>query len=103
MEWVIGAVAFFILYYRFMVKHGSLEFWKLAQATEQNQKNAYHLFTSSSAWHVSDNNSGTKKPADSKNWDGPFKFRAPDGRLLTMYGKVGEYEKTQEEFLKKNK
>ena len=103
MEWVIiGAVVFFIIY-KVIVKDGNLEFWKLAQATEQNQKNAYHLFTSNPAWYVFHKNSGTKKPADSKNWDGPFKFRAPDGRLLTMYGKVGEYEKTQEEFLKKNK
>ncbi|MDP6426338.1 MAG: hypothetical protein QF443_05055 [Dehalococcoidia bacterium] len=102
MEWLIGAVVFFIIYYKFLVKRGSLEFWKLIQATEQNRNSAYHLFTSSSAWHVSDNNSSVKAPADIKNWMGPFRFRAPDGRLLTMYGKVGEYEKTIEEFMKRN-
>jgi hypothetical protein len=94
MEWIIAAVVIFIIY-KVIVKDGNLDFWKLVQSSEEDQSFAYHLFTSHSAWYVCNND----KPADIENWDGPFKFPTLDGQVLTIYGKVGEYEKTQEEFV----
>jgi len=98
MEWIIPVVVIFFIY-KVIVKDGNLEFWKLVQSCEEDQSLAYDMFTSHSAWYVCNND----KPADIENWDGPFKFPAPNGELLTIYGKVGEYEKTQKEFVKRNK
>jgi flagellar biosynthesis/type III secretory pathway protein FliH len=97
MEWAIAGIAVILLIRWILKERGNLEFWKLAN---KEQHRAYHLFSSNSAWMIVNNDPSSNVPRwSNKKWDGPFKFRSPDGSLMTIYGKVGAYESTQEEFM----
>jgi antitoxin component YwqK of YwqJK toxin-antitoxin module len=91
---IIGAILLYI-YNKVVVKEVKLKFWKLAQV---HSDKAYQLFISSPAWHVCEANSN--ETIDTKKWMGPSWIRTPDGRKVKVYGKYGEFEKTQDEFIK---
>ena len=95
MEWLIGIGLVIYAYYKIIVKAGNLNAWKLIKAYKDS---AFQLFISNPARHVCKTNSD--KTIDMKNWDSPFWIWTPDGRNVKVYGKIGEYEKTLDEFIK---
>ena len=101
MEWLVVAVIVGFLYYRFvLVKGGNLKFWKLANA---HPEEAYSFFSANDCFVVfeSEPPGGYRASLLAGEWDGPFKLSVPSkGRVVTIYGRVPEYENAQENFIR---
>ncbi len=97
---IIVAVALVVAYYFFILRPGRFDFWKLAS---KHPDLAYDLFQQSEYWHVFVDKppGGFKASLPPGEWDGPFKLAIPqlDWKVVTIYGKVPEYEKTQQVFI----
>ncbi|MDR0872212.1 MAG: hypothetical protein LBN27_01925 [Prevotellaceae bacterium] len=92
MIWILLVVAVIVLLI-IISKLGNNKFWQLAQ---KHPEKAYELFSDSDCWCIVYPHQNKTKP--SGNWDGPFYFFVKNTKL-TIYGKVGEYEKQQNEFI----
>ncbi len=97
---IIVAVALVVAYYFFILRPGRFDFWELAS---KHPDLAYDLFQQSECWHVFLDKppGGFKASLPPGEWDGPFKLAIPqlDWKVVTIYGKVSEYEKTQQAFI----
>jgi hypothetical protein len=103
---LIFAVAVF-LYWYFIFRKGSISFWKIVAS---NPDQAYEYFISNSCWKVltGEPNENDNVKIDSSDWSGPYSLIVPKlgNRMIKIYGKVGYFEDSQEEFinlLKNNK
>lgn len=93
MKTIFIILVFIVIIFYILRKHGHSKFWKM---TREHPELAYKLFSESSSWYI---DNGTGKPTDG-NWSGPFYFNLPNlNRLIKIYGKVGEYQKSQDEML----
>ena len=103
---LILAVAVF-LYWYFIFRKGSFSFWKIVAL---NPDKAYEYFISNSCWKVltGEQYENDDVKIDSSDWSGPYSLIVPKlgNRMIKIYGKVGYFEKSQEELinlLKNNK
>ena len=104
MELVIGAVALILIYYVSVLRHGRVDFWNLAR---KHPDLVYDSFRQSECWIVFLDKppGGFKASLPPGEWDGPFKLAIPKlgGKIITIYGKVSEYEKAQQAFIENNR
>ena len=104
MQWVLLVIILIVAYYFVILKPGRLDFWKVAS---KHPDAVFEMFQQHDCWHVfvDKPEDGYKSELADGEWDGPFKLAIPSlgSRLVTVYGKVPEYEKTQQEFMDKIK
>lgn len=100
MQWIFLVVALVVIYYFVILKPGRLDFWKLASKYPDH---AFDLFQQQDCWHVflEKPESGYKSEILSGEWDGPFMLAIPKlgDKVITVYGKIPEYQKSQQEFI----
>lgn len=100
MLWVLLAVTLVVAYYFVILKPGRLDFWKVASNFPDD---VFEMFQNQDCWYVflEKPEDGYKSELPPGEWDGPFKLAVPrlGGRLITVYGKVPQYEKAQREFM----
>lgn len=94
MYWIliIGAVFLVIV---ILVKLGNNEFW---QTANKNPLIAYSFFLTNDCWFVINPLEDKSKPTDGE-WLGPFFLLVPHVGRVKIYGKKGEIEQKQKEFL----
>ena len=101
MKWLIIIVVAGFLYYRFvLVKHGNLNFWKLAK---NHPEDAYSFFTGDDSFVIFDSKppDGFRANLPSGEWDGPFRLHIPSrNKFVTIFGRAPEYQIAQEEFMR---
>lgn len=86
---IITIVILGILYYIVILRNGNLPFWKKAA---KNPDFVYEQFKQDNAWVIDD---GSER-IDKTGLDGPFLLYVPKiGKTIKFYGKVGEYEESQ--------
>ncbi len=95
MKWIF-IVSCIIIFFYFLTKRGNNKFWKLAN---RKPLQAYDFFINNDCWYVIHPNQNNSKPT-SGDWSGPFFVIIPSVGKLRIYGKVGEFEIKQEEFIK---
>ncbi len=95
MKWIIIVAVLFVVIYFIFAKKGNSKFWKCVQA---NPMDAYMFFTSNNCWFVIHPNERKSKPYG--DWTGPFFVQIPGVGTIKVYGKTGEFEKKQEEFIR---
>jgi hypothetical protein len=94
MKWlIIIGIASVFLY--FILKKGNDKFWKYVN---NNPFKAYEFFMNDDCWLVIHPNEYKSKPKDG-GWSGPFFVPVPGIGRLKIYGKEGEFEKRQQEFI----
>ena len=90
-----------VVYYFVILKHGRLDFWKIARKYPDD---VFDMFQEQDCWRVflEKPEGGYKSELPHGDWDGPFKLAVPKlgGRVITVYGKAPDYEKVQQEFIK---
>lgn len=90
---VVFVVAVYLIFFR--NQKSGLKFWKKAQ---RNAAIAYGLFLEDDAWHVDAGIKNLEQPSmDVGEWDGPFWLNVPGIGMIQLYGRVGYYEKSQNE------
>ena len=96
---LILAVAVF-LYWYFIFRKGSFSFWKIVAS---NPDKAYEYFISKECWKVltGELNENANDKIDSSDWSGPYSLIVPKlgNRMIIIYGKVGYFEDSQDEFI----
>ncbi len=83
-----------------LVKGGNLKFWKVVNA---HPEKAYSFFKANDCFVVfeSEPPGGYRASLPAGEWDGPFKLPVPSkGRVVTIYGRVPEYQNAQENFIR---
>ena len=95
---LILAVGVF-LYWYFIFRKGSFSFWKIVAL---NPDQAYEYFISKSCWKVLIGEPNDNDKIDSSIWSGPYSLIVPrlGNRMIKIYGKVGYFEDSQDEFIK---
>jgi|APSaa5957512493_1039668.scaffolds.fasta_scaffold266691_1 hypothetical protein len=99
MEWIIGIIIVVYLIDRWLRSHGRTDFWKI---TRNNRDDSYDFFMDNDCWIVFDEKpiDGYKNNLPNGELDGPFfQFVPKLDKRVRIYGKVGEYEKSQDNFL----
>lgn len=100
MQWIILLIILAILYYFIILKPGRLDFWKLAA---KHPDRAFDFFQQHDCWKVfvDKPENGCKNALPPGEWDGPFKLAIPKfgGKVITIFGKIPEYEQAQRQFL----
>ncbi|MFH1861985.1 MAG: hypothetical protein ABH878_04150 [bacterium] len=100
MQWIILAIALAVLYYFFILRPGRLDFWKLAAKYPDC---AFDFFQQRDCWKVflDKPESGYSNALPPGKWDGPFRLAVPQlgGKVVTIYGRIPNYEKSQQEFM----
>jgi hypothetical protein len=90
-----------ILAFAYFSSKGNVEFWELLSA---HPDEGYSFIKNSNAWFVVEKSEDTEYMSKDFEWDGPFMHYVPSLRKrIKLYGKVGEYEKSQEEFVMRMK
>ena len=99
----LSIVISIIVAFAYLTAKGNVEFWELLV---KHQAEGYLFLKSSEAWFIVEESEDKKNMSTAFKWDGPFIHYFPLlGKRVKLYGKVGEYEKSQEEFvssMKKN-
>lgn len=101
MAWIIGVGIAVFLYWLMILRPGALGFWRLVA---RNPDAAYDHLLSHRCWKVFENGIPERDPATfpSAEWDGPFRLWVPKlGSQVIVFGRVGEYERSQEEFMQR--
>lgn len=95
MEFFITILVVVIIVYFVVFKKGNYAFWRKAQ---RQPDMAYHYFLENECWRVEDDVHDHEQPSRANGrWHGPFKLIVPSiGRTVTIYGKVGLYESSQD-------
>ena len=76
---------------------GNIEFWELLS---EHPDHGYLFLKSRDSWFIVEESEDKKNMSTDVKWDGPFIHYVPLlGKRVKLYGKVGEYEKSQEEFI----
>ncbi len=100
MQWIVLVVILAVAYYFVILKPGRLDFWKVAG---KHPDDVFEMFQKQDRWHVffEKPGGGYKSALPPGEWDGPFMLAIPKlgGRRITVYGKVPEYEKAQQDFM----
>ncbi len=97
-KWIVGLIIIVYLIRRFWA-FGRIDFWKVAH---KNGDLAYDFFKENDCWIVFEERpiEGYREELPPGEWDGPFIHVVPKlNRRVRLYGKVGEYEKSEDEFL----
>jgi len=81
----------------FIMKSGNSRFWKLVR---KYPLKAYKFFKENDCWYVIHPDENSNKPAEG-NWTGPFFTNIPNIGRIKIYGKAGQFETKQEEFIKR--
>lgn len=77
---------------------GNVRFWNLLT---QYPDEGYLFLKKSSSWYLIENKNDLEHLPKDFKWHGPYPHYVPMlGRRIKLYGKVGEYEKSQKEFVK---
>ncbi len=104
MQWVLLVVALVVVYYFVILRPGRLDFWKVARKCPGD---VFEMFQRQDCWHVffEKPQSGYKSELPPGEWDGPFMLAVPQlqGKRITVYGKLPEYQKAQQEFMDRMK
>jgi hypothetical protein len=102
MQWIVIAVILIVAYYFVILKPGRLDFWKVAS---NHPDDVYEMFQQQDCWlvFVEKPEGGYKNELPDGEWDGPFNLAIPKlgGRLITVYGRVPDYEAAQQQFMDK--
>jgi hypothetical protein len=80
-------------------KGDGVRFWELVAS---HPAEAYEFFTKNACLLVVYPDEKKGKPK-SGGWTGPYFFNMPDIGKLKIYGRAGEFEKKQEEFIERMK
>jgi len=100
MQWIILIVVLVMLYYFVILRPGRLDFWKLAA---KQPDRAFEFFQQRDCWKVFIDRleGGYKDALPPGEWDGPFRLTVPQlgGKIITIYGRIPEYETAQQEFI----
>lgn len=100
---IVVAILIF-LYYLFILRPGRLDFWKIASKCPDE---AYKLFKSEECWKVFEEGLpyDLQSIVPKEDWTGPFRLRIPKlgNRMIYVYGKFPNFEKSQNEFMTKIK
>lgn len=94
MKWIL-IIILLIVIFLIIIRRGNITFWKLVK---KHPFQAYEFFINNDCWFVIYPNDLDIKPSDGE-WTGPFFVIMPQIGRLKIYGKVGEFEKKQEEFV----
>jgi hypothetical protein len=93
----LGIVISIVVAYAYFSTKGNVEFWELLT---KHPDQGYLFLTTSEAWLIVEDSEDKKNMSKDFKWDGPFIHYIPSmGKRVKLYGKVGEYEKSQEEFV----
>jgi hypothetical protein len=88
------------LYWYLISRPGKLHFWR---AASKYPDAAYDFFLSKKCFKVFEGHlpKNYKDNLPSENWVGPFRLYVPKigNRIVYVFGKVGEYEQSQDDFL----
>jgi hypothetical protein len=98
MTWVVGIAIAVFLYWVLILRPGGLSFWRVVA---RHPDAAYDHFMSEGCWNVFENDipEADRSVYPSAEWDGPFRLWVPKlGRQVIVFGRVGEYERSQSEF-----
>jgi hypothetical protein len=99
--WIIIVIISLVVLYTILHFLGKPNFWKL---TRKYPDEAYNFFLENDCWFVVDGVNNSGPPKDKNNWIGPFSLFLPNiNKLIKIYGKSAEYEKSEEEFIRKFK
>lgn len=103
METIVVAIVITVLLYFYMsLKPGKMPFWRVAR---KHPDAAYDFLSNSESFTVFENclTENYKDLLSSKNWVGPFRLYVPKigNKIIYVFGKVGEYERAQDDFLQK--
>ena len=100
MQWVLLAVVLVVVFCFIILKQGRRDFWKIAS---RHPDRMFEMFQEQSCWQVflEKPEGGYKNKLPFGEWDGPFKLVVPKlgGKMITVYGKVPEYQEAQQEFM----
>ncbi len=96
MQWYILLIIFIGIFIYFFYKDGNRKFWKYAQ---KHPYIAYSFFMENDCWYVVHAHEFKAKPKEGK-WTGPFYVIVPRIGRIKVYGRDGEYEIKQQEFIK---
>jgi len=92
MYYLIIGVAIFFFIWLILHVYGRFSFWGLAR---KHSKIFYSFIKKEDAWVIDD---GALEINEEK-YDGPFRlYLDGSGITIKFYGKIGEYEKSQEKF-----
>lgn len=94
MKWII-IILFALVAIYFLVKSGNNKFWQLVN---KNQLAAYDFFINNDCWFVIHPGEKLEKPSNG-DWAGPFYIPIQGIGKLKIYGKKGEFERKQQEFI----
>jgi hypothetical protein len=102
MEWIICLFIAGWLYWYFILRPSSLDFWKLAGKYPDM---AYDFFKSKDCWKVFENclPHDYKDLVPSNEWAGPFRLWVPKlgNRMIFVFGERNNIEPSQKEFISK--
>jgi len=97
---IILIIIYAFLYWYLILRRGKLSFWRVASKYPDA---AYDFFSTSECFKVFEGNfpKNHKDILPSEKWVGPFRLYVPKigNRIIYVFGKVGEYEQTQDDFL----
>lgn len=96
MKWILLTVIAIVIFFYFLTKSGNNKFWKLVN---KYPTQAYDFFVNNDCWFIIHPGENKMKPS-SEDWTGPFFIIVPGIGKLKIYGKFGEFEQKQEEFIK---
>lgn len=98
MAWLIGLGLALFLYWPFILRPGGLGFWR---SVARNPEAAYIHFKNDPTWTILEADSVDRRELlQREEWDGPFRLWIPTlGREIILFGRVGEYERSQRAFL----
>lgn len=104
MQWVVIAIVLLLATYFIIFRQGRFDFWKVAG---KHADDAFEMFQQQDCWHVFVEKpmGGYRGELPDGEWDGPFKLAIPKlgNRLITVFGKVPDYEDAQQQFIDKLK
>ena len=99
---ILIVVSAILLFYILVVRRlGNLPFWK---TVNKYPDDAYDFFLTHDCWIVFEGKlpKGYRSKFPTSEWDGPFVHNIPklDFKRIHILGRIGEYEKSQQEFLR---
>ena len=102
MEWIVSLIIGVALFWYWISRPKSLDFWKLAAKYPDA---AYDYFISQDCWKVFDNGlpDNYKDIVTNKEWTVPFRLWVPKlgNRMITIFCKYNYMEDSQREFISK--
>lgn len=96
--WWAGLLGIGVIWYSRLMSRGKLDFWQLCA---REPELAYRFFKGSSAWHVFERElpANHRELVPSGEWTGAFRLMVPGIGPIWVFGKDGEYEEDQDEFV----